>query len=273
MSICFNTFFPEDPTVDSRVASGTWRASRDGRPSRQPALDGNSPVFPDHVRFRHVQMVDCQAGLASFAASGPQACFYAGNLLMTNLLTGFSGTYYSGIAEHLTADHVGVLISASGYQGTVCVTNGILANVANVTANLGNVCGAYNGFYASPTFGSQVMTTTNYPFQSVGAGGYYLAVNSPFRNVGSIAINADLATALRKKTTYPPIVLTDYCMTDLVLSPQAQRDADGMYDLGWHSDPLDYCMSEFILPSGTLVLTNGVAVGVFGPYGARLNAV
>ena len=222
------------------------------------------------IALRHVQIVDCQTGLATASTGG--ATFYAGNLLMTNVLTGFGGSNYTGNAEHLTADNVGALISGSGVQGMMNLKNGVFANVASVTTNAGSVWGTYNGFFNTASFGTPAFTTTNSPFESVGAGGYYLATNTTFRNVGTSSIDSTLASALQKKTTYPPIVLTGYLWTNIVLSPQAQRDFDGAYDLGWHFDPLDYCMGEFILPTDSMVLTNGVAVGVFGAYGTRLSA-
>ena len=224
--------------------------------------------------LRHAQFVDCFTAIACRSVSPDIKSLYLGNLLMTNVTWGFYGTCFNGTVEHLTADKVNVLGWIWG-ETSLNVVNGILANVPTLVTNYygtyGTLSGTNNGFYASPTFGSQIMTTTNNPFLSVGAGGYYLATNTTFRNVGTSAIDSTLASALQKKTTYAPIVLSGYRTTDIVLSPQAQRDSDGAYDLGWHSDPLDYCTGQFHLLSGSMLLTNGVAVGVFGWFGAWFN--
>src|SRR5207244_11989741 len=55
------------------------------------------------------------------------------------------------------------------------------------------------------------------------------------------------------------------------LSPQAQRDTDTP-DIGAHYDPLDYCWSGLNLTNSTLILTNGVAVGIYGQKGTTLRA-
>jgi len=54
-----------------------------------------------------------------------------------------------------------------------------------------------------------------------------------------------------------------------VLGPQAGREGGG-WDLGYHFDPLDWIWSGRTLTNATLVLTNGVAVGVYGSKGLTL---
>jgi hypothetical protein len=64
-------------------------------------------------------------------------------------------------------------------------------------------------------------------FQSVGAGNFYLATSSPYRNAGTTNITPALLTNLWQRTTYPPLVISNLTVsTDLTLSPQAQRDTD-----------------------------------------------
>src|SRR5207245_11124246 len=108
-----------------------------------------------------------------------------------------------------------------------------------------------------------VATSTNGRWQTVAADYHYLADNT-YRNLGTTNINARLAADLRKMTTYPPIVLTTDFTVTTTLTPQAQRDTDTP-DLGWHYDSLDYCWTGLNLTnSATLLLTNGVAIGLYG---------
>ena len=100
-------------------------------------------------------------------------------------------------------------------------------------------------------------------FQTVGTGAHYLANNSPYRNVGTTSIDADLLADLGKKTTYPPIVFPiQFITNDLVLYPQAQRDTD-LPDLGYHYDPLDFAFGGVSVTNATLTMLPGTALGVF----------
>jgi len=65
------------------------------------------------------------------------------------------------------------------------------------------------------------------------------------------------------------VLTTDFILTT-TLTPQAQRDTDTP-DLGWHYDCLDYCWTSLNLTnSATLLLTNAVAVGIYGTNGTTL---
>jgi hypothetical protein len=96
-------------------------------------------------------------------------------------------------------------------------------------------------------------------FEPVGAGGHYLQVGSPHRNVGTNSIDTGLAARLKRLTTYAPVVLTGSITQDTVLEPQAWRDVDGP-DRGFHYEPLDYAVNALQLQNATLTLTNGVAL-------------
>src|SRR5947208_533820 len=115
---------------------------------------------------------------------------------------------------------------------------------------------------------TSVVFTNDQPavFQTVGAGYHYLAANSGYRNSGTTNITPALATDLKQRTTYPPVVLTNDFTASTTLAPQAQRDADTP-DLGYHYDPLDYCWTTLNLTNATLTLTNGVAIGIYGEVG------
>ena len=107
-------------------------------------------------------------------------------------------------------------------------------------------------------------------FQTVGSATHYLATNSPHRNSGTTNINPGLLTILKKRTTYPPIVLTNDITTNTTLTAQALRDTDGP-DLGYHYHPLDYVFNKVALSNANLTLTPGTALGTYGAeYGLWL---
>ena len=107
-------------------------------------------------------------------------------------------------------------------------------------------------------------------FSNGGLGAHYLAVGSPYTNVGTTGINPTLATALAQMTTFPPVHSTTNFSANTTLSPQAQRDTD-IPDLGFHYVPLDFVWNNLQVASGvTLTLSNGVAVGT-GAYGLYMN--
>ena len=106
--------------------------------------------------------------------------------------------------------------------------------------------------------------------ESVGAGSHYLA-DGTYTNRGTRNINATLLADLKHRTTYPPVLLTSDFAVSTTLSPQAQRDIDNP-DLGYHYDPIDYCLSGLNLTNCTLTLTNGVAVGFYGTNGITLQS-
>jgi PAS domain-containing protein len=212
------------------------------------SIDGGA----NHV-IRHAQVVNCQKGIAATNAE-----FSLRNALFHNVLTNFTGSSSTGRVEHLTSDIASWLNNSIGTN--LYLTNCILAGVTNL------------GGTGAMTAVAQVSPSG--VFQTVGAGYHYLASGSPYRDYAgaSTNINVTLARELRNLTTYPPIVLTNHFTVNTTLSPQAQRDADGLLDLGWHYDPLDYCWSGLNLTNATLILTNGVAVGFYGEYGLNLRS-
>jgi hypothetical protein len=149
-------------------------------------------------------------------------------------------------AEHLTADQCTTLLAGAGSSGVL--TNSLLTAVTAVT----NVT-LYN---------SAQLSSGNGVYQTVGAASYYLADGSTNRNVGTTNILPALLSDLKKRTTYPPIFLTNNFTADTILSPQAQRDTD-VPDRGYEYDPLDYVVGGITVTTNTLVLTNGVALGAY----------
>ena len=138
-----------------------------------------------------------------------------------------------------TVDQASVLIGG-GSLTTLYVqsTNGVYANVTNSFSPTAWY-GACNDFYnCAQTFGTLQLSASASPFQSVGAGNYYLTDASGFRNAGTnYGVPAALQADLQKRTTYPPTVFCATALTNaLTFSPQAQRDSDAL-DAGVHLRP------------------------------------
>lgn len=98
-------------------------------------------------------------------------------------------------------------------------------------------------------------------YESIGAGGHYLADASPHRNQGTPAINPTLANDLKSRTTYAPDELTGHITTATTWSARPIRDTDNQPDLGYHYDPLDWVVNNQLV-SAALTLQGGVAVGL-----------
>lgn len=234
-----------------------------------------SVVNLDNVRFRygwHTVILYGRSGI--IRNSQFQHCAYpvyasgavylnVYNMLAANSVAGYAPfkSYYGGkiIGEHVTIAGASNLIDQD--TGTkLTLRNSILAGITTIQTYTGRSNAAYGNFEAS---------TTNGLFQPVGAAGYYLGNSSPHRNAGVSTIDGSLAADLTTLTTYPPVVLTSDFLTDTTLAPQAPRDADTP-DRGYHYAPLDYCLTSLNLTNCTLTLTNGVAVGIYGPKGLTL---
>jgi hypothetical protein len=198
----------------------------------------------------HAQLVHC--GDALYLYDGTTVSVR--NALIHNVVNAIEGAVSSTVrGEHLTLNQA----TALNYYNdcAVYLTNSVIVAMPN-----SGYTGAYN----------QYSSVTNGIFQWTGAGGHYLATNG-WRNQGTANITPGLLTDLKQLTTYPPLILTNDIVLDTVLSPTAPRDTDTP-DLGYHYDPIDYAFSGTVLSNATLVLTNGVAVGVFGTTGLELKS-
>jgi hypothetical protein len=188
----------------------------------------------------------------------------------------FSSQYVIRGGEGLTVRGQQLTINRCGFVGYTGFgsTTGDLYLTNSLVVAATNGWGQFEGVLGSVTTNSTVYFT-NDPggiFQTVGAGSHYLATNSPYRNAGTTNLNTDLLGALKKQTTYPPVLITTNLTGNTVLAPQAARDTD-LPDLGVHFNPLDFVVSARPV-SASLVLTNGVALGVYGTstgYGLGLN--
>lgn len=203
------------------------------------ALNGQSGHVLDDV-----QLVNCGNGIAATNTD-----FRLHNALFDLVLTNFTGNTATGRVEQLTSD-TAVWLNQN-------ITNLFLTNcLLTAVTNLQSCTTAY---------------VTNLPngsgiFQSVGAGNYYLAADSPYRNAGTTNISADSLRDIANKTTYPPILYSNVVFSNnLTLNPQAQRDYDTP-DLGYHYDPIDYLADRFWVTNATLIVTNGAVLAGYNDY-------
>ena len=221
------------------------------------------------ISFYHGQLVNCLGGLT---VNNGNACLR--NVLFSNVQTNFNNiAWATNDVQNATFSGSTYLmtIGISGNAGLV-LTNCIFANITNLCSGTPSMfTGGYNGFYNAQPFGAANNGSATFPFQTVGAGNYYLSTNCAFVNAGTANIDPTLLAALNVKTTFPPIPVSNVTIsTATSWSPTAQRDID-VPDLGYHYDPLDYLCSQITLTgSHPLLLTNGVAVGLFGTAGFNI---
>jgi len=286
----------DDDTVGDKITTNIWSGYTGNIQSigyGNPALWAyflSSPAL-SHLRFRysqeavrfeggsgltgslsHAQLVNCIRGIVISGCGCAAATITVNNSLLAGvqkpLSINFSGS--SGNFYHGTVDRATHLITSSVGSASGSFYNSVLANVTNLYSGTANAGGNHNGFYSCTTFGTSQYSSSNYPFQSVGAGNYYLASGSPFRNVGiTNGLGASLLTELKMRTTFPPQILTNPVTVATTLSPQAQRDTDTL-DLGFHYEALDWAVNGVAVTNVVLTLTNGVALAAFGNSGICL---
>lgn len=204
------------------------------------------------------QFIRCQNGI-TFSYCAP---ITFENDLFANVVNSFDNIA-SGVMNAQNTTFSGNSYVASGVSYvSLYFTNCIFANVTNLYSGTPNsFTGGYNGFYNRTAFGSSYYSSSIYPFNSVGAGGYYLTNGCSFLNVGTTGIDPTLLTALGQKTTYAPIILSNITVSvNTIISPQAQRDTDTP-DLGYHYDPIDYLAFACAFTNNVLLtVTNGAVV-------------
>lgn len=210
----------------------------------------------DSITIWDSQFFDCAT-----AFNGDILCdsvsLYLYNVLFSEVNVGVAATTPSGdtlstSAVNVTADNMGTFAG-----GTSCsAVNSVFTSVS--------------GFLAGSSFTNCVTNVTSGVYQTVGAGSYYLAAGSPYRNAGTTNINPALLADLQTLTTYPPVIVTGGWFTnDATFFPQAQRDTD-IPDIGYHYDPLDYAIN-ICLSNATVTVLPGTALAMFGTeYGVWL---
>jgi len=238
----------------------------------------SNPVTLEHVRFRHANHALLFNGRhGTLRHSQFQHCTYpiwssgynntvrAHNILAVNMMTG-GAAFRSVNNAHIIAEHATVSASANLFSkdasgmARLTVRNSILAGISSYIPYIGDNDPAYGNFESS---------STNGLFQIVGAGNYYLIDSSTNRNAGIPWIEGALATELAAMTTHPPVLLTNDFTANTLLSIRPIRDTNTL-DRGYHYPALDYCLTSRNLTNCTLTLSNGVALGLYGPKGIVL---
>ena len=256
----------DDNTVGENISGST------GSPSGYYGVAGiettlNSGYFLKNLRFRYftnavycesqgyysyedLQIVNCLKGISQ--AGGDAS---VGNCLFYNVQTNFVGYANAVRCENITVHLANSLSVTNGGTGSIYLTNSLLIGVTN--------SGQFSTNFDSVT----VLASGDVPsvFQTVGNGSHYLADGSAYRDIGSTNINALLAAKLKKKTTYPPnVITTDNLLRDSMLYPSVDRDT-GTPDLGYHYDPIDYASGSLTVPStnSSLSIKNGCVLGLY----------
>ena len=216
------------------------------------------------AKIYDAQFVNCHNGL--MLVGGP---VFLGNALFVNTATNF--IYQGGltiIAQNTTfSDSLFLAMSPGGGGLTyLALTNCILANVSNIVyGSFYSMNGNHNGFYNSPEFGANPVTNSFNPFQSVGAGNYYLTNGCAFTNAGTNRIDSTLLASLRTKTTHPPVVFTQAAISNnFIFSPQVPRDTNSNPDLGYHYDPIDYAVGGVSFNNAIVAVYPGTVIAAFG---------
>lgn len=216
---------------------------------------GIAKVNEPGVDMRDIQFVHTAwpVYLFSFVTNASQSTLR--NVLMTDV-TGAAislGNIDLDI-ENLTVDRCAQL-GYHDYTANLHFTNSLIVGVLSM------------GDTPYTTNNSAVLSTNTGVFQTVGAGSYYLANNSIYRDVGTTNINTALLADIRQKTTYPPVLYTNVTVsTNTVLNLQVQRDID-MPDIGYHYDPIDYLVDSFMITNATITVFPGTAVASYGDSG------
>lgn len=205
---------------------------------------------------------DCQVVNGWFAVypNGPWGYafpIYLDNVLLAQMVCPFWGHNYVLYGVNVTADQCANFgLSQAGFTGFM--TNCIFTTVPGGTSTLA----------LDPS--CVVLSSGAGVYQTVGQGNYYLANNSPYRNAGNPGIDAATLADLRTLTTHAPTLLTANFTGNTTLGPVTAPDSSPNLDVGYHYPILDYVWNNLTV-SGTLTLTNGVAVGVLGSTGLTVN--
>src|SRR6185436_3578196 len=209
-------------------------------------------VHSYEINMRHSQIVHCGAESAFQTEYGP--C-NLDNVLLYDIGKAFDGVQYQATLTHATINGCN-LLSADWYgEPEYCglnFTNSLIVD----TSDFGVISSATNSTYTL-TGGSNIFVT-------VGAGAHYLKENSPYRDAGNTNIASWLRSDFATMTTYPPTVLTNPISINTTLAPTAQRDVDGLPDVGFHYNSIDHAVNSVGVSNATLTIASGTVLAAFG---------
>ena len=228
------------------------------------------------ISLTHSQLYKCITGIdllwsgcgSSGAGGSGTVTLSLNNALLANVQNPVNvnslNTAVKPTLINCTLDQSAALIAGSGGTMTFNSTNTIYSSITNSSS--GTFSGQNNGFYSSAQlFGGSQMRVNVSPFQSAGAGSYYLTDASGYRTSGtSNDVAASLIADLGKRTTYPPSVVAATTLSvSTSLSPQAGRNTSTL-DLGYHYDPLDYEFGWVLVTNAAITVNAGTVIGMFG---------
>lgn len=162
-------------------------------------------------------------------------------------------------AQYCTFDQVNSIYSKIKGNGSLQVANSILTSITNSGSGFTTLNNATNNIGTA--------------YETAGLGTHYLVTNSIYRDMGTTNVNSNLLISLGKKTTTRPVTYSNTTISNnLVLAPNVELDAVAAPDLGYHYNPVDYVMTNCnVTSSGTLILTNGVVVALYGTNGLTVS--
>jgi hypothetical protein len=198
------------------------------------------------------------------------------NCLMAQVANPFAASIIAltGLACNCTIDSSSELFYApSNVSGAFGFTNCILSSISSLgTLDDLDAIGGYNAFSNTWTsFGSPYTNLTASPYQSNGAGHYYLPTTSGLLTYGTSDIASSLLSQLQAKTTQAPQspFLTNSYTANTTLDNVALLDTPGTA-LGFHYDKIDYIAACSVSGGVTLSLTNGVVLAYYANYGVMV---
>jgi len=184
------------------------------------------------------------------------------NALFSNNETNFNATSSANsiYLENATFNNAFDLIDGSFGSTGIYITNCVFVNVTNLG---GSISAGYNGFYQSPSVGSQAATNTFYPLQTAGAASCYLTNGCTLLTNGTTNVFAGLQSLLMRKTTFPPIIYSNITLSVVTnFGPTVSRDTNAVPQPGYHYDPLDYAFGG-VSANTNVSFSAGTAVGWF----------
>lgn len=237
-------------------------------------IDCNQPIsvqsYNTNVGIHNVliTMEDAINNTANYCGCSPGGILFYNNSTVS--------LYCENVTANVQSQNYMTFYSYGSDPGaaTISLTNCIIVSpTLNPPYDFGGSSGATIASTNAVYYASTLPTNL---FQTVGAGKYYLATNSPCRNAGTTSITPALMTDLQQKTTYPPIVFNGgsgayYTNGSTVFYPQAQRETGDAPDLGYHYDPIDYTFGGIFVTNATFTVMPGTVISALvtngGSYG------
>ena len=173
------------------------------------------------------------------------------NLLFDHVDYPFQGGNPQISAHHVTAHSGSDLGFNWGGTASIGLTNSLIIGFPACTMD--------------PSYCPATVNLTDDPpglFEAGFLGAHYLPQGSAYRRPGTSPIDGRLRRDLRSKSTFAPVPLQSTISADTVLAPVRPRNDAAYPDVGFSYDAIDYVAQGVLVQSGTLLLTNGVVVGV-----------